>query len=323
MLTKNKKTDNLNQSLRPTFAENLSVFLRSVKVNRALLIMLLPGLIYYIVFCYMPMYGLTISFKDFRILDGINASPWVGLKHYKMAFSSPEFWRVFKNTLVISALKLLINFPAPIILALLLNEVRCLRFKKVVQTVSYLPHFLSWVVLAGVVNTILSPSTGPINGILVKMGMQPIYFVADKDWFRPVLVFTSLWKEVGWGTIIYLAALSSVNPELYEAAILDGANRLQQTIHVTLPAIVNVIVIMLIFAVGGIVNDDFDQIFNLYTPAVYSVGDVLGTYVYRVGLEGMQYSYSTAIGLFKNIIAFGLIMLTNYVSGKFSDYGLW
>lgn len=305
------------------FMERAARFMHSVKVNKALLIMLIPGLVYYAVFCYAPMYGLQISFKDFRIMDGIAASPWVGLKYYEMALANTEFWRVFKNTLIISGLKLLINFPAPIILALLLNEVRAMRFKKVVQTVSYLPHFLSWVVLAGVIGTFLSPSTGPINGLLVQLGIKPIYFVADKNWFRPILVILSLWKEVGWSSIIYLAALSSVDPELYEAAMLDGAGRFKQTIHITLPAISNVIVIMLIFAVGGIVNDDFDQIFNLYTPAVYSVGDVLSTYVYRIGLEGMQYSYSTAIGLFKNVIAFILIITTNYLSGKFSDYGLW
>lgn len=305
------------------FMERAARFMHSVKVNKALLIMLIPGLVYYAVFCYAPMYGLQISFKDFKIMDGIAASPWVGLKYYEMALANTEFWRVFKNTLIISGLKLLINFPAPIILALLLNEVRAMRFKKVVQTVSYLPHFLSWVVLAGVIGTFLSPSTGPINGLLVQLGIKPIYFVADKNWFRPILVILSLWKEVGWSSIIYLAALSSVDPELYEAAMLDGAGRFKQTIHITLPSISNVIVIMLIFAVGGIVNDDFDQIFNLYTPAVYSVGDVLSTYVYRIGLEGMQYSYSTAIGLFKNVIAFILIITTNYLSGKFSDYGLW
>ena len=317
--TQNAKAIKVNSD----FMERAARFMHSVKVNKALLIMLIPGLVYYAVFCYAPMYGLQISFKDFRIMDGIAASPWVGLKYYEMALANTEFWRVFKNTLIISGLKLLINFPAPIILALLLNEVRAMRFKKVVQTVSYLPHFLSWVVLAGVIGTFLSPSTGPINGLLVQLGIKPIYFVADKNWFRPILVILSLWKEVGWSSIIYLAALSSVDPELYEAAMLDGAGRFKQTIHITLPAISNVIVIMLIFAVGGIVNDDFDQIFNLYTPAVYSVGDVLSTYVYRIGLEGMQYSYSTAIGLFKNVIAFILIITTNYLSGKFSDYGLW
>ena len=317
---KNGKADVLD---KPSLSKRMAELWHSVKVNKALLFMLIPGLIYYFVFCYAPMYGITIAFKDFKILEGINASPWAGLKYFKMAFAEPEFWRVFKNTLILSGLKLLINFPAPIIFALLINEVRCLKFKKTVQTISYLPHFLSWVVLTGVVTNILSPSTGVINSILVKFGMQPIYFVADKNWFRPVLVLSSLWKEVGWRSIIYLAALSSVNSELYEAAMLDGANRFKQTIHVTLPSITNVIVIMLIFAVGGIVNDDFDQIYNLYNPAVYSVGDVLGTYVYRVGLEGMQYSYSTAIGLFKNVIAFALILMTNYLSGKFSDYGLW
>lgn len=317
--TQNAKAIEANSAFR----ERATRFMHSVRVNKALLIMLIPGLVYYAVFCYAPMYGLQISFKDFRIMDGIAASPWVGLKYYEMALANTEFWRVFKNTLIISGLKLLINFPAPIILALLLNEVRAMRFKKVVQTVSYLPHFLSWVALAGVIGTFLSPSTGPINGLLVQLGIKPIYFVADKNWFRPILLILSLWKEVGWSSIIYLAALSSVDPELYEAAMLDGAGRFKQTIHITLPAISNVIVIMLIFAVGGIVNDDFDQIFNLYTPAVYSVGDVLSTYVYRIGLEGMQYSYSTAIGLFKNVIAFVLIITTNYLSGKFSDYGLW
>jgi putative aldouronate transport system permease protein len=256
-------------------------------------------------------------------MSGIVSSPWAGTKYYQEALLNPEFWRVFKNTLIISGLKLLINFPAPIIFALLLNEVRNIKLKKIVQTVSYLPHFLSWVVLSGVVVAFLSPSTGPINAIISSFGGEPIYFVANKNFFRPVLIFSSMWKEVGWSSIIYLAALANVDTELYEAAILDGANRFKQTIHVTLPSISGVVIIMFIFAVGGIVNDDFDQIFNLYTSAVYSVGDVLSTYVYRTGLEGMQYSYSTAIGLFKNLIAFTLILTTNYLSSKFSEYGLW
>ncbi len=293
------------------------------KNHRTLLIMLIPGLLYYLIFMYLPMYGITISFKDFNIIEGINGSPWAGLKYYEMAFGSSDFWRVFKNTLIISGLKLVINFPAPIVLAILLNEVRCMRFKKVIQTVTYLPHFLSWVVLAGVISAFLSPSTGPINALITAAGGEPIYFLANKAWFRPVLVISAMWKEIGWSSIIYLAALSSVDTELYEAAMLDGAGRFKQIIHITLPSISNVIVIMLIFAVGGIVNDDFDQVFNLYTPAVYSVGDVLSTYVYRIGLEGMQYSLSTAIGLFKNVIAFVLVLGTNFIAGKISDYGLW
>jgi len=290
---------------------------------RALVLMFIPGLIYYLIFHYMPMYGLIISFKDFRIIDGIMASPWVGLKHFKTVFGSDDFWIVFKNTLVISGLKLIFNFPAPIIFALLLNEVKNIHLKKTVQTISYMPHFLSWVVLAGIVVNFLSPSTGPINMILKAFGAKPIYFVADRKWFREVLVLSAIWKEVGWGTIIYLAALSNINLELYEAAVLDGANRFKQTIHVTLPSISPVIIIMFIFAVGAVVNDDFDQIFNLYNPAVYSVGDVLSTYIYRMGLENMQYSFSTAVGLFKNTISFTLIIITNYLSNKFSDYGLW
>jgi len=290
---------------------------------KALVIMFLPGLIYYIVFHYLPMYGLIISFKDYRILDGVMASPWVGLKHFKAAFASTEFWSVFNNTLILSGFKLIFNFPAPIILSLLLNEVYNMKFKKIVQTITYLPHFLSWVVLSGILIDFLSPGSGPLNMILSTIGIKPIYFVGSRVWFRQVLIVSSIWKGIGWGTIVYLAALSGVNPELYEACKIDGAGKMKQIIHVTLPAISPVIVIMLIFEVGHMVNDDFDQIFNLYNPAVYSVGDVLSTYIYRMGLENMLYSYTSAIGLFKNLIAFGLVVGTNYISKRFSEYGLW
>ncbi|MEN6315510.1 MAG: ABC transporter permease subunit [Clostridiaceae bacterium] len=315
-----------NRNLSLLHHINGSIVKRTIKkyiTYKSLVLMFLPCLIYYIIFQYLPIYGVTLAFKDFRILDGIAASPWVGLKYFKLTFANAEFWMVFKNTLVISGLKLLFNFPAPILLSLLLNEVRNLRFKKTIQTITYMPHFLSWVVLSGILINFLSPSSGPINMLLVSMGLKPIYFVGSKDWFRQVLVVSSMWKEVGWGTIVYLAALAAVNSELYEAAVLDGAGRLKQTIHITLPAISPVIVIMFIFAVGGIVNDDFDQIYNLYNPAVYSVADVLSTYVYRAGLENMQYSFATAVGLFKNAVAFVLIIITNFISRKYSDYGLW
>ena len=297
--------------------------LRRMKKHRALLLMFVPAIIYYLVFHYAPMYGLIIAFKKFRILDGYMKSPWVGFKYFKDALGSPEFWEVFRNTIQISLLKLIIGFPAPIILALLLNEIKNLRFKKVVQSISYMPHFLSWVVLSGIVINFLSPSTGVVNKMIIAFGGDPIFFVASRHWFRPVLILSSLWKEIGWGSIIYLAAIAGVDTELYEAAALDGANKLRRTVHVTLPAISSVIVIMLIFAVGGLVNDDFDQIFNLYNPSVYSVGDVMSTYIYRQGLESMQYSYSAAVGLFKNVIAFTLIVTTNLISKKYSDYGLW
>lgn len=290
---------------------------------RVLFLLFLPGLVFYIIFRYMPVYGLIISFKEFRILDGIMASPWVGFYNFKLIFASNEFWVVLKNTLIISFLKLLFGFPAPIILALFLNEVYNMRFKKIIQTISYLPHFLSWVVLSGIVISFLSPSVGPINSLLSAMGFKPIFFVASNAWFRQVLIITSVWKEVGWGTIVYLAALASINPEMYEACRMDGAGKLKQTFYVTLPTISPIIVIMFIFAVGGIINDDFDQIFNLYNPAVYRVGDVLSTYIYRMGLENMLYSFSTAVGLFKNVIAFGLVVDTNQLARRYSDYGLW
>lgn len=301
----------------------LDQFVRSVTIHKALLFMMIPGILFYLLFCYKSMYGLLIAFKDYKLISGVFASPWAGLKYFDMAFSSTEFWRAFKNTLIISGYKLIIGFPAPIILALLLNEVRNLKFKKAIQTMTYMPHFLSWVVLAGVLSNFLSPSIGPINMIIRLFGGEPIFFLADANKFRSVLVLSSIWKEVGWGTIVYLAALSGVDVQLYEAAALDGAKKIRQTIHITLPAITNVIVIMLIMTVGKIINDDFDQIYNLYNPAVYSVSEVIATYVYKVGLEGAMYSYATAVGLFKNVIALFLVIITNAAAKRVGDYGLW
>lgn len=301
----------------------ISPKLKPIIRHRALLLMLIPGLLYYLVFHYKSMYGLIIAFKDYRILDGVMASPWAGLKYFKMAFSNAEFWRAFKNTIILSGLKLLFTFPAPIILALMLNEVRALKFKKVVQTMTYVPHFISWVVLAGVLTNFLSPSVGPINMLIDAFGGTPIYFLGKKEYFRGILIIGSIWKEVGWGTIIYLAALTNVDTQLYEAAALDGAGRLRQTFHVTLPAITNVVVIMLIMAVGKIINDDFDQIYNLYNPVVASVSEVISTYIYKMGLEQAMYSYSTAVGLFKNVISLALVIITNTISKKIGDYGLW
>lgn len=297
--------------------------LKPYVTHRALLIMLIPAAVYYILFHYKSMYGLIIAFKDYRLLDGIWGSPWAGLKHFEMAFSSTEFLRAFKNTMILSFYNLIFKFPAPILLALLFNEVRCMKFKRTVQTITYLPHFLSWVVLAGIVIDFLSPSTGPLNMILKNLGFDPIYFVGDKQYFRGVLVLSGIWKEVGWGTIVYLAALTNVDAQLYEAATIDGAGKFRQTISITLPSIANVLVIMLIFAVGKIINDDFDQIYNMYNPNVYSVGDVISTYVYNMGLAKGMYSYATAIGLFKNVISFALILLTNLMAKRIGDYGLW
>lgn len=290
---------------------------------RHLTLLLLPGIIYFVIFRYIPIYGLVIAFKNFRFLDGIWGSPWVGLDVFKEVFSRISFWEVFRNTFLISIYKLIYGFTPPIIFALLLNEIRNPIFKKTVQTISYLPHFVSWVVLGGLFIQFLSPSIGPINILLKAVGLKPIYFLGDPSWFRTTLVVTDIWKSVGWGSIIYLASLSNIDPNMYEAAEIDGANRWQKVHFITLPSLSPVITIMLILAVGKLVNDNFDQIFNLYNPAVYEVGDVLSTYTYREGLENMSYSVATAVEFFKNIIAFILVLGANKLASRINEYGIW
>jgi putative aldouronate transport system permease protein len=291
--------------------------------HRAVMLLLLPGLVYYIIFCYGPMYGIQIAFRNFNIRLGISGSPWVGLKHFRTVFSTPSFREVFFNTVTISFYKLLFGFPAPVIFALLLSELKGVYFKKTVQTLSYLPHFVSWVVLSGIFIQLLSPGSGPVNGLLKALGLPSIYFLGDTRFFRLTLVLTSIWKGVGWGSIVYLAAITSVDRELYEAAALDGANRFQMMTRITLPSITHVIVFMFIMAVGGLVGDDFDQIFNLYNAAVYRVGDVISTYTYRRGLQGLEYGFGAAVGLFQSVISFMLILIANKLASKFSDYALW
>lgn len=285
--------------------------------------MLLPILLYFIVFKYGPMYGIIISFKEFYPLKGIAGSEWVGLEHFKTMFTGLYFWPVFKNTIIISFYKLIWGFPAPIILALIINEIGNAKFKKVAQTVSYMPHFLSWVIVSGIVIEMLSPSRGPLNVLFTSLGLETIYFVADPKWFRAVLVGSGIWQGIGWGSIIYLAAISGIDPQLYEAASIDGATRFQRIRFITLPSLKPVVVIMLIFACGRIINDNFEQIYNLLNPNVYSVGDVISTYTYEQGLVNLQYSYSTAVGLFKNIISFSLVVLANSIAKRVSEYAIW
>lgn len=299
--------------------------LKSYGKQYQLVLMFLPAAITLALFAYAPMYGLTIAFKDFVLLKGISGSPWVGLENFRKLLTAPSFSEVFANTIKISFLRLIFGFPAPILLALLLNEVGNARFKKVVQTISYLPHFLSWVVLAGIVIQILSPSSGIVNQIIVMFGGNPIYFVADPRYFVPMLIVTGIWKEVGWGTVVYLASITSISPELYEAATIDGAGRFQKMLHITLPALRPVVSIMFILNSGNLINAGFDQIYNLSNPAVYKVADIIDTYVYRRGLLDMKYSFSSAAGLFKNIISFALVLTTNglvkVISGK--ENGIW
>lgn len=297
---------------------------RSYAKYRYLYLLLAPAVVWYIVFRYAPMYGALIAFQEFNPIQGFLKSPWVGLTHFIRLFTgTSSFLRVLRNTVWISVLRLLFGFPAPIILALVLNEVRSAPYKSVTQTISYLPHFLSWVILAGVFQQFLSPSTGLANGIIKALGGKPIYFIADSRWFVSVLIATGIWQGAGWGSIIYLAAISSIDPQLYEAAVMDGAKRIRQVWSITLPHLMNVVVIVFILNTGHLLDAGFDQVFNFYSPVVYEVADIIDTYVYRVGLVNMSYSFSTAAGLFKNIVGFAMVILTDRAAKKLGQTGLF
>lgn len=290
---------------------------------RYLFLLFLPVIIYFVIFHYIPMYGAQIAFKDFYPRLGIWGSEWVGFKHFDKLFHGMYFLPALRNTLIISFGKLIFGFPAPIILSLMLNEVRHSTYKKTVQTITYLPHFISWVVLASIVMEVLSPSRGVVNYVLQALGMDPIFFVGSKEWFRPVIIGSAMWRDTGWQTVVFLAAITGIDPQQYEAAEVDGANRIQRILHITLPGIAPTIVIMFIFAVGGIIADDFDQIYNLLNAQVLEVGEVIGTYTYRVGIQQMDYSYATAVGLFRNVVSLCLVTLTNTLSKKLSGNSLW
>lgn len=294
---------------------------KNLKRYRYLYLLLLPALVLMIVFRYSPMYGIQIAFKDYRFASGIAGSEWVGLKYFYRMFSEPTFMQVFRNTIVISFLKLLISFPAPILFALMLNELRLEKFKRFTQTISYLPHFISWVVLAGMIKELLS-IRGPVNYFVEKFGGTPHLFITDPSWFLQIVVASDVWQSIGWGSIIYLAAISGIDRHLYEAAEIDGAGRIKRIIHITLPSLVPVIFLLFLLRIGNILDSDFDQIFNLYSPLVYSVGDVLDTYTYRVGLIDMNFSYAAAIGLFKNVIGLALLLLVNTTMRKYNEYGI-
>jgi len=288
-----------------------------------LYLIMVPGLLFFVIFKYVPMWGTLIAFQDYSPFAGIRNSPWVGLEHFERMFNSKEFYQVFINTLLISLYKLFWGFPAPIILALMLNEVRHMLFKRSIQTIVYLPHFLSWVIVGGVLINILSPSTGIVNEILKYFGIEPIMFLGDERWFRSILVISDIWKSAGWGTIIYLAALAGINPQLYEAATVDGANRWKQVWHITLPSLLPTIAILFLLNLSSVLDVGFEQILILYNSLVYSVGDVIETYVYRVGISQGEFSYTTAVGLFKSIIALILVVLANSATKKMGHEGIW
>ncbi|SDS30177.1 carbohydrate ABC transporter membrane protein 1, CUT1 family [Paenibacillaceae bacterium GAS479] len=295
-----------------------SAFMKSFHKHKYYYVLLLPGIIYFILFKYIPMGGIAIAFQDFRIAGNVFDSPWAGLKWFNLLFESPDFWTALRNTVIISFYKLLFNFPAPIILALLLNELINGAFKRIVQTIIYFPHFVSWVVLGSILFSVLSVDTGVTK--LLGLSTSPIM---NPEVFRGFLVGSEMWKEVGWGTVIYLAAIAGVNQELYEAAKIDGANRFKLVLHVTLPSIASTIVVLLILRTGQILNVGFDQIFILYNPLVYNVADVLDTYVYRVGLTMGRFSLATAAGLFQAVVGLCLLLLTNWLVKRMGERGLW
>ena len=287
---------------------------------RFLYMLALPAIIVYIIYSYAPMYGVIIAFQDYKPhlgLEGMfSKARWVGLKHFRNFVGSMYFGRLMRNTLRISLLKLGIGFPAPVVLALCLNEIRSPGFKKVNQTISYLPHFLSWVVLSGILRTLLSTNDGAVNYILSLVGADPVNFLTNKTNFVWVLVLSSVWQGIGWSSIIYLSTLASVDPVLYESALIDGATRLQQIRYISLPALYNIMSIQLILSMGGILNAGFDQVLLLYNELVYESADIIDTYVYRAGIEEAKYSYSTAVGLFKTAVGLVLMLMTNYGAKK-------
>ena len=286
-------------------------------------VMLLPVLLGLIVFSYVPMYGIVIAFKDYLPSKGILGSESVGFKHFEELLSDPFFPRAIRNTLTISSLNLVFSFPVPIILSLLLNEFRHARFKKWIQTAIYLPNFISWVIIGEFARQLFQPDGGIVNNIIKACGGTPINFLTSSEWFYPILIILSNWKGSGYGTIIYLAALSGIDPNLYEAARIDGASRARMMWSISVPVILPIVIVMLLMQVGNIMNAGFDPIFNLYTKAVYNVADIIDTLVYRRGLLENRYEMSTAVGLFKNVINFILLMLANYFSKKISGYSMY
>ena len=304
--------------------KKLSLLLKRIKRDKWLYIFLMPILIYFIIFKYVPMFGLVMAFQDFKFSTGFFHSEWVGLEHFRRLFTGNNFFMILKNTLLLNAASVVFGFPIPIVLAVFLNEVRHKGFKKVTQSIMYLPHFMSWVVLGGILIEILSPSSGIINSILKNVfHMEAIYFMGSKFWWPIAFVISGIWQSAGWGTIIYLAAITGIDQELYEAARIDGAGKLNQIRYVTLPCISSTIAIMLILRMGSMMDVGFEQVYVMMNSAVRDVSEVISTYVYRLGIEGAQYSYTTAIGMFQSVVSCILVLSTNKIAKKVNGTGLW
>ncbi len=300
------------------------------KLSNNIFLFLIPAVVLVFVFSYLPMVGIIMAFEDYNIFAGDNPiqalflSDWVGFENFRDLFVDPKFWEVFKNTIEISLLKIVFTFPLPIFVAILLNEIINLRFKKIVQTIIYMPHFLSWVIVAGIWMNILG-GNGIVNSFLLNNSIvtQPVPFMVDNLWFRVVLIISSAWKEVGWSTIIYLAAITSIDYQLYEAARIDGGNKVTEIFKITIPCLAPTIVMMFILRMSSVMDAGFDQIFNMYSPFVYELNDVISTYVYRLGIGGGEYSVATAIGLFNSVIGFVLLVSANFFARKITGKSIW
>ncbi|MDE0222346.1 MAG: ABC transporter permease subunit [Spirochaetaceae bacterium] len=294
-----------------------------VRRMRLLYLSMLPALLLLLVFNYLPMYGIVIAFKNFQASRGILGSPWNNFENFEFLFGSFQFQRVMRNTVIISLQRIVFGFPAPILLALVINEFANSWWKKGIQSITYLPHFISWVVMAGILVEILSPQRGIIGYLYTVLGRDAPLLLTNQNVFRPILIATDVWKEVGWGSVIYLAAISSIDPTMYDVARIDGAGRVRQATAITLPSLLPVITILFILRLSYILDAGFEQVFNLYNPLVYEVADIIDTYVYRVGILSQEFEFATAAGLFKNVVGVALIVLVNAVIRRFSDHGIW
>ncbi len=316
-------TSDMRSAAPKTMRKSRSRVLAILMRDKYLYLLALPGILYIIIFKYVPMWGIVIAFQDYSPYRGVMNSAWVGFEHFNRFFSNPDFMLLFRNTMAINMLNLVFYFPLPILVALLLNEVVGNKFKKTVQSIVYLPHFLSWVIIVGITILMLSRSDGVINNMIVALGFPKVDFLTNPNLFWGLLTVQSIWKEAGWGTIIFLAAMAGLDPQLYEAARMDGAKRLRQMWHITLPGIRNVILILLILRIGNIMDVGFEQVYLMKNGAVSEVGDVFDTYVYRLGIQQGQFSFSTAVGLFKSVIGLVLVLIANSLTRRFGEEGVY
>lgn len=301
----------------------LRLLFRDLRRDKWIYLLLLPGLAYFLLFKYLPMSGVAIAFQDYHAFRGIGGSPWVGFKHFERLFSDPNFYKLLENTLVLSFYNIAFGFPAPILLALMLNELRKQWFKRTIQTMIYVPHFMSWVVVVTMFFVIFESRDGLFQSFIASLGFEKFTIMMDQDWFRPTYVLQVIWRDSGWGTVIYLAALAGVSPELYEAARMDGASRLRQMWHVTLPGIRSTILVLFILRLSDVMDLSFEHVYLLVNAMTRDVAEVFDTYVYRVGLIQGQMSYSTAVGLFKGAVGLALVVIANWISKKAGEEGIY